>query len=665
MRTPSLLLAALAATTIAAALPTGAMAESSITVEVARFHQSHPYSGRATVEYTVGGTLLASAFAEITIATEDASATFTRTGVVAGANTNTIDFASSFGGALVLTNASFTVTVNPGGVRLWENGPYWAECNAGASEPEEYGYLFWWGDTAGYCYSDATWVSSTGQQTSGSPFNRDSCPTMDKDNSALRSEGWIDSTGNLVAAHDAATAHLGTPWRMPTDAEFSALVGNCDCTWTTKNGVNGCEVRGRDDYAASSIFLPAAGYGSDGLSDSGSYGYYWSSTPADHSYCACRIHFTSGDFGRQATGVRLYGMSVRPVQDSSGCSAAGTVTYDPVTLTTPVPVPYAWLRACDPSLADECEAYEAAANATAANGRKAWACYALGLDPADPLDDFRITSFRMEGDVPLFEFNRTTNGSGVSFLPYVRPLGKADLADAWRHVPEGGYPAFRFFAVEVVPPGVESVVKLGGVQLWENGPYWAECNAGAEKPEDYGCHFWWGDTAGYVHTGSEWVSVKDGTGISFGSSGAAASTYGKNAETLLSEGYVDSAGSLAAAHDAATAHFGPPWRMPTAAEFDALIGNCTSEWIVTNGVSGRLVTGKDDYADRSIFLPAAGLGTGSNLSSPGEIGFYWSSTPEPGSSSGASYLRFNSGWFYRDALHRHTGRSVRPVRDAD
>ena len=30
-----------------------------------------------------------------------------------------------------------------------------------------------------------------------------------------------------------------------------------------------------------------------------------------------------------------------------------------------------------------------------------------------------------------------------------------------------------------------------GVQLWENGPYWATTNIVAERPEDYGYYFWW------------------------------------------------------------------------------------------------------------------------------------------------------------------------------
>ena len=332
-KTPRSLLAALAATTIAAALPAGAMADTANTVTVTKFHQSYPYSGRATVEYTVGGTLSAYAVAEITISTDDASVTFVQNNVVAGANTNVIDFASSFGGALVLTNASFVVTIaeNLGGVQLWANGPYWAECNVGATKPEEYGYYFWWGDTVGYtwsggtwrdygwgdgsgCYDGVTWVSSTGQRMGSSPFVYDSCPTHAKDRMTLRSEGWIDATGNLVAAHDAATAHLGSPWRMPTVNEVSALTNNCTTTWITTNGVSGRLVTGKGDYANRSIFLPAAGYGyGPNLGLPGSDGGYWSSTSSIDSGIAPIIRFRSGYFS-QTSYVRYHGQSVRPVR---------------------------------------------------------------------------------------------------------------------------------------------------------------------------------------------------------------------------------------------------------------------------------------------------------------------------------------------------------------
>ena len=316
--------------TVVAAMAMGAMAEAANTVKVTKFHQSYPYTGKATVEYTVGGTLPANAIAEITINTDDASATFVHRNIVTGANTFMVDFASSFGGALLLTNASFVVTIargdNLGGVQLWENGPYWAECNVGASKPEEYGYYFWWGDTVGYTrsggkwtgeyYSGVTWVSSTGQQMSSSPFTLSSCPTGGKDDLALLSAGYIDSTGNLVAAHDAATAHLGAPWRMPTSVEIHALVENCTTTWITTNGVYGRLVTGKGAYANRSIFLPAGGDGSDSsLNRPRSRGYYWSSTPgSDGSGNARSLYFASDSSFSRIDGYRYHGEPVRPVR---------------------------------------------------------------------------------------------------------------------------------------------------------------------------------------------------------------------------------------------------------------------------------------------------------------------------------------------------------------
>ena len=217
------------------------------------------------------------------------------------------------------------------GVQLWENGPYWAECNVGAMKPEDYGYYFWWGDTVGYArsggmltsnfihpeyYTGVTWVSSTGEPMSSSPFDYESCPTYEKENAELQSAGWIDSTTNLVAAHDAATAHLGAPWRMPTSAEMEALVSHCTTTWITTNGVYGRLVTGTGDYANRSIFLPAAGYGSgSSFYDPGSQGDFWASTPvSDFEYNAFRLYFNSSSF-RQSDYSRYLGQPVRPVRD--------------------------------------------------------------------------------------------------------------------------------------------------------------------------------------------------------------------------------------------------------------------------------------------------------------------------------------------------------------
>ena len=200
------------------------------------------------------------------------------------------------------------------------------------------------------------------------------------------------------------------------------------------------------------------------------------------------------------------------------------------------------------------------------------------------------------------------------------------------------------------------------VQLWEGGPYWATTNIGADEPWDYGYHFWWGDTVGYTYTGSGWISAKDGTSFLFLSSGPSASTNGKNNSQLQSAGYIDSTGNLVAAYDAATAHWGESWRMPTDAEFSALISNCTTTWITTNGVYGRLVTGKGDYANRSIFFPATGFGSESYNNYRGSQGYYWSSTPKSDNSYNAWYRTVSSGGFNQDyGYNRYVGQTVRPV----
>ena len=199
------------------------------------------------------------------------------------------------------------------------------------------------------------------------------------------------------------------------------------------------------------------------------------------------------------------------------------------------------------------------------------------------------------------------------------------------------------------------------VQLWEGGPYWATTNIGAEKPEDSGYYFWWGDTVGYKRENNKWVAT-DGSSSNFSFSPSNTPTYNKSISTLKSQGWITADGVLAPKHDAAHVHWGGDWRMPTDAEFSALINNCTTTWTTWNGVYGRLVTGKGAYADRSIFLPAVGYGYDSSLLSSGSGGDSWSSTPSSGSSDSARDLHFNSSNFTRANYLRKCGQSVRPVR---
>ena len=142
----------------------------------------------------------------------------------------------------------------------------WATCNVGASQPEEYGDYFAWGETSHkstYDWNTYKWCN--GSYTSLIKYCTDS------------DYGTVDNKKQLELSDDAARANWGGSWRMPTHDEFTELRTQCTWTWTTQNGVKGYKVTSKTN--GRSIFLPAAGYryGSS-LSYAGSCGYYWSSS---------------------------------------------------------------------------------------------------------------------------------------------------------------------------------------------------------------------------------------------------------------------------------------------------------------------------------------------------------------------------------------------------
>ena len=183
---------------------------------------------------------------------------------------------------------------------------------------------------------------------------------------------------------------------------------------------------------------------------------------------------------------------------------------------------------------------------------------------------------------------------------------------------------------EVTPPTTGTEKRTGGVsvnwvQLWENGPKFAEYNVGATSATEYGGYYAWGGNQNKVddhNTGTVYLSGDD---------------------------------------DTATKLWGDKWRMPTKEELDALLNNqnCTCTWTTQNGVNGLLCTGKGDYKDNSVFLPAAGFCDDGGVYGQGDYGRYWSSTPDD--SYYAYDLYFNSGGQYVDYDYRGSGCSVRAV----
>ena len=183
---------------------------------------------------------------------------------------------------------------------------------------------------------------------------------------------------------------------------------------------------------------------------------------------------------------------------------------------------------------------------------------------------------------------------------------------------------------------------------------WATCNVGAEKPEDYGDYYAWGET--YTKSTYNWSTYKycDGSESTL-TKYCNESKYGNN-------GFHDNKSTLEMIDDVACQKWGGGWRMPTKDEFNELLNNCTWTWTTQNGVDGYKVTSnKSGYTDRSIFLPAAGYRKNTNLGDVGSVGLYWSSSRYPSYPYYAWMLRFSNARRITDYSSRSNGIAVRPV----
>ncbi len=184
-----------------------------------------------------------------------------------------------------------------------------------------------------------------------------------------------------------------------------------------------------------------------------------------------------------------------------------------------------------------------------------------------------------------------------------------------------------------------------------SGKLWAEVNVGATNPEDYGDLFAWAETAPKI-TNYDWPNY------AYGPAYNALTKYVTNA----TYGTVDNKTVLEAIDDAATANFGSGARTPTSAEWQELNNNTYTVNTTRNGVRGHLITGPNG---NSIFLPLAGLNTGSSPSYVDSYGYYWSASLLTTYNQQASSQYFTNSSTSRSASNnnRCIGLSVRAVRN--
>jgi len=135
-----------------------------------------------------------------------------------------------------------------------------------------------------------------------------------------------------------------------------------------------------------------------------------------------------------------------------------------------------------------------------------------------------------------------------------------------------------------------------------SGTKWCSRNVGANSEEGMGLLFSWANTQGHTSTdGYDW------------------GTYSSTPGAQVTSTYV-SGGT----HDAARANMGGGWRVPTEAECQELIDNCTIAWVTQSSQRGLRFT--SNINGKKLFFPACGwIDVSDNtLKMTNASAYYWS-----------------------------------------
>ena len=180
-----------------------------------------------------------------------------------------------------------------------------------------------------------------------------------------------------------------------------------------------------------------------------------------------------------------------------------------------------------------------------------------------------------------------------------------------------------------------------------SGLKWASFNVGATKPEESGGYYAWGETeekGDYSWSTYKWCNGSRNTMTKY----CTDSYYGS----------VDNKTVLDANDDVAHVTWGGAWRMPVAEEMQELVKYCTWKWTAINDVYGYKVIGPNG---NSIFLPATGYRSGTEIHNYGNYGYYWGASSNNYESNLAHLFYFISSYNSWDNGDRYCGQTVRPV----
>ena len=561
------------------------------------------------------------------------------------------------------------------------SGLMWARMNIGAETPEERGSYYAWGEI-----------------TTKDEYSDDNCA-----NCGLQID---DIIGN--PEYDAAAALWGGHWRMPDTDEFQELIDECDWDWVKYNDVTGYVVTGPN---GSSIFLPTSGYMYlSTLYYESSKGLYWSAiADTADTDMAYHLYFYSTKYDYNSFwNYRRNGRVIRAIydedfeyEDDAIKLVAGTSSKT-----------WYW----DTEFRDEGRVWGNAGYAAADNGcwySGIWwgatceddtdtglvgqlAHSDTGVATGEELSDAymifttsgSLTSYDGQGNIirqgtysisgydgtynqpdktgtlENWAMGTLTTTTGTILWPFKINGGGTTVGDfeimaldddqlqliyadesngSWAECTWWVFRAEDAFS-ETDTDNNSTTTTTGTINGYEyvdlgltSGLKWATVNIGATLPADYGNYYAWGE-----------IETKD--------------TYtSSNSVTYGDSSYGDISGD--ATYDAASANWGSSWRMPTLAEIEELVDDCTWTWTTQENSDGEETYGYlvEGTNGNSIFLPAAGYRPGSSLRSAGVYGSYWCSSPVTTLSSHAYNLYFGSSSYYWANMSRADGNQVRPV----
>ncbi|MBO4820414.1 MAG: hypothetical protein J5548_03000, partial [Prevotella sp.] len=137
-----------------------------------------------------------------------------------------------------------------------------------------------------------------------------------------------------------------------------------------------------------------------------------------------------------------------------------------------------------------------------------------------------------------------------------------------------------------------------------SGTLWADCNVGANTPEEYGDFYAWGETK--PKTTYSWSNY----------------LYASGSSSTVQDIGTHIAGTQ---YDTATAVWGREWVMPTHDQAKELISKCTVSLATVNNVRGVRFKGPNG---NSIFFPMTGYKYDSSYSSEGSQAYFWTDTKD-------------------------------------